>query len=700
MTAETLPDAEPGTGAEPDTPTETVRLLDRAVTALGGSRRAGQREMAEDVAHALASGRHLLVQAGTGTGKSLAYLVPLLARAVEHDERAVVSTATLALQSQIVRRDLPRIVEAVAPELPRRPEIAVVKGRRNYVCRHKLDGGYPEEPEAALFAAPAPAGEAGALGREVQRIRTWAEDTETGDRDDLVPGVSDRAWRQVSVSGNECLGAANCPVAAECYAERARATAARADLVVTNHAVLALDVFDDRQVLPEFDAVVVDEAHELVDRVTSAVAGTLTPSAVRQAASALRRHTAVAGGDLVAAAEALASALAEQRPGLLRRGLPEELAAAVALVRDAARQALSDSKGEKGDSDAGRQVARARVQEVFDLTERLGGPRPADGPGTDAADGSGEAAGPVEVVWLGRDEDEARAARGGAPAEPWAEPTAGSIHVAPLSVAARLRGGLFGAHTTVLTSATLTVGGRFDAAAGALGLRGETAPSWTGVDVGSPFDYPHQGILYVARHLPSPGRGGPGEEALDELEALLTASGGGALCLFSSRAAAERAAEAMRGRLALPVLCQGEETLGALVRRFAEDTGASLFGTMSLWQGVDVPGQTCRLVVIDRIPFPRPDDPLTQARTDATARAGGNGFMSISAGHAAVRLAQGVGRLIRTTTDRGVVAVLDPRLVTARYGAFLAASLPPFWRTTDRDRVLAALERLRETAAE
>jgi ATP-dependent DNA helicase DinG len=223
---------------------------------------------------------------------------------------------------------------------------------------------------------------------------------------------------------------------------------------------------------------------------------------------------------------------------------------------------------------------------------------------------------------------------------------------------------------------------------------GETMP-WRGIDVGSPFDYAKQGILYVARHLPPPGRDGLGEKQVDEIVDLVDAANGRTLGLFSSRRAAEAAAEAVRGRLPhLTILAQGEAQLPELARLFVDDPHACLFGTLSLWQGLDVPGDTCQLVLIDRIPFPRPDDPLMSARQRAADKSGGNGFMAVAATHAALLLAQGAGRLIRTTQDRGVVAVLDPRLVTARYGGFLRASLPPMWPTTDRDVVLKALARL------
>jgi ATP-dependent DNA helicase DinG len=286
---------------------------------------------------------------------------------------------------------------------------------------------------------------------------------------------------------------------------------------------------------------------------------------------------------------------------------------------------------------------------------------------------------PFDVTWITHDRRRTHAA---------------TVRVAPLSVNGLLRDALFGDRAVVLTSATLELGGSFEPIAGQLGLMGEGAPDWEALDVGSPFDYEKQAILYVARHLPAPGRDGASAAAVDELAALIEAAGGRTLGLFSSMRAAEAAAETMRERLDVPILCQGEERTATLVRQFAADEPTCLFGTLSLWQGVDVPGNACQLVVIDRIPFPRPDDPLMSARAQAVDDAGGNGFMSVSATHAALRLAQGAGRLIRRSSDRGVVAVLDSRLVTARYGDFLRMSLPPMWLTTDHDAVVGALKRL------
>ena len=667
------------TGQRPETfpgAQDTLELLDTAVTAMGGQRREGQRFMAAKVAEALDTGKHLLVQAGTGTGKSLAYLVPVFHHARSADKPVVISTATLALQSQVTGRDVPRVLDAIADRLGHRPDVALLKGRSNYACLHKIGGGYPADEDAALFpASSAPAADgapdapARRLGRQVQRLREWAEATETGDRDDVQPGVSDMAWRQVSVTARECLGR-KCPLIEQCFAEKARLDAAEADVVITNHALLAINAFEGLAVLPDHDVVVVDEAHELDGRVTGAVTGALSAAAVRATASALRTHTSASPEALERSAGDLDRAFGTEHTGLLPRGFTEEQVAALGAVHAAARAGMSDTKGES--EDAGRHAARSRLSETLETAERLLNAN------TDH-----------DVLWLSR-AGAWSAADGYGAAQPGDPPT---LHIAPLSVAGALREGLFDGRTVVLTSATLSVGSSFASAAGALGLQGPGAPAWSGVDVGSPFDYRKQGILYVARHLPKPGRGISSEQ-LGELAELITASRGGALGLFSSRRAAEEAAERLREELDTDILCQGEASLPSLVKDFTDDPGASLFGTMSLWQGVDVPGDSCRLVVIDRLPFPRPDDPLGTARTRATERAGGNGFMAVSATHAAVRLAQGAGRLIRSPRDRGVVAVLDSRLATARYGTFLARSLPPLWPTTDRATVLGALQRL------
>ncbi|MGE9807048.1 ATP-dependent DNA helicase [Janibacter sp. G1551] len=643
-------------------------LLHAAVAGVGGHERPGQVEMAKAVETAVDTGTHLLVQAGTGTGKSLAYLVPAVAHAMKVGKPAVVATATLALQAQIVDRDMPRLADTLAGPLGRRPTYGLVKGRRNYVCAHKLEGGFPDDDEG-LFGVGEADAQAGWLGKEIVRLREWAEETESGDRDELVPGVSERAWRQVSVTAQECLGS-TCPLVAECFVERSREAAKGVDVIVTNHSFMAIDAFEGRQMLPEHDVLVIDEAHELVDRVTSTVTDELTGSMVASAAKRARRlaDSTEAVDD---AGTFLESVLEDLPEGRLMAGLPDPLALALARIRDTTRTVQTELKPEKGEqADGNRQVARAAIDDIHETAARILEDRELD------------------VVWISND------------------PRRGSVlRVAPMSVAMLVRDKIFEERTVVLTSATLELGGSFDAVAGTIGLRGEHSPEWTGLDVGSPFDYPGQAIAYVAQHLPPPGRDGLSPQLLDEIEALIRAAGGRTLGLFSSMRAAKEATEAMRERFAqkgaegdIAFLCQGEDQITTLVRQFARDPAVCLFGTLTLWQGVDVPGSSCQLVLIDRIPFPRPDDPLSSARTQAIQRMGGNGFMAVSATHAALRLAQGAGRLIRRGDDRGVVAFLDSRMMTARYAGFLQRSLPPFWPTTDRDLVLGALARLDETA--
>jgi len=655
-------------------------LLERAVAALGGSERSGQVRMAEAVARAFDTGEHLAVQAGTGTGKSLAYLVPALAVATAADEHrgpVVVSTATIALQRQLVDRDLPRLIEAVAGALPRKPTFALLKGRGNYLCLNKIHNGSVTDEAAGqeeLFEPFA----ATALGRDVQRLTAWAEETRSGDRDELRPGVPDRAWAQVSVSARECIGVARCPFSTECFSEKARAVAGLADVVVTNHALLAIDAIADANVLPEHDHLVIDEAHELVDRVTGVATAELTSAAI---GVAIRRSAKLIGPErtqrLEAASANFGSAIHDTAAGRIDV-LDEELATYLMALRDAAHAARSAINPAPGDprAAAARNEAIAAAGDIADTAGRiLSSFEPPIPQRTD-------------VVWLA------------------AEDVRGTVHsalrVAPLSVAGLLRSRVFGRATTVLTSATLSIGGSFDAMAGEWGLTGEDsggdmAPKWHSLDVGSPFDHARSGILYVAAHLPPPGREGTGSAAqFDEIAALITAVGGRTLGLFSSMRAARAAAEAMRERLDTPVLCQGDDATALLVQQFAADAPTSLFGTLSLWQGVDVPGPSLSLVLIDRIPFPRPDDPLLTARQRAVAARGGNGFMTVAAVHAALLLAQGTGRLLRSVDDRGVVAILDSRMATARYAGYLRASLPPYWATTDTDKVRLALQRLRE----
>jgi ATP-dependent DNA helicase DinG len=591
------------------------------------------------------------------------------------------------LQSQLIDHDLPRLADAAQPFLGRRPSFAVLKGRHHYLCLAKLEESTEEEPDGLFDAGAGQGGGGGVkwlgaasrLAKQIGRLREWALETDTGDRDELDPGVDDTAWRQVSMPARECVGAQRCPYGTECFAEASRARAREADIVVTNHSLLAFDMLANRHIVPPHRLLVIDEAHELADRVSSAAQAELTPDGVERTA---RRSRGQIGAEeheaLSEAADMLAIGLAEAVPGRITTGLPPALRDSLTLLDSASRRAfesIGDMKADDPDP-VRKQQAKTGLAELSDTAQRL------------------LAESDHDVAWINRD-DRGRKA----------------VVVAPLSVAGTLAAHLYPERTVVATSATLALGGHFDTVARSLGLRdpaggkgaeGEgsaaDAPPWSSLDVGSPFDYPKQGILYVAAHLPRPTQSGLSDPAADELVDLVTALGGRSLGLFSSRRAAERAAEVVRARTELTVLLQGEEALPILVRRFREERDSCLFGVMSLWQGVDVPGDACQLVVIDRLPFPRPDEPLAAARSAAVDARGGSGFAAVSVPIAAVRLAQGVGRLIRSRTDRGAVAVLDSRLAATRgYATYLRDSLPPLWYTTKPEVVRGALRRLAST---
>ena len=659
-------------------------LLATAVSAIGGTERSGQTVMAQAVWDAVTDGTHLAVQAGTGTGKSLAYLVPAMLLAADKRGPVVVSTATIALQRQLVDRDLPRLTEAIREDLGRTPQFAILKGRNNYLCLNKLRNG-PEDEQDSLFDALGPQAPASSLGAHVKRLHQWAASTTNGDRDELVPGVPDQAWRQVAVTARECLGVHRCQFGVQCYSERARRTAAESDVIVTNHALLAIDALGEGGILPEHRVVIVDEAHELVDRVTSVASGELSAFTIDLA---VRRTGRLADETEVArlseAGNALTPLLASL-PGGRMDHLDQALGATLAALRDAATAcavqvrkiaAMKDDEADPAEV-TGAQTALVNLEEIAVEADRM--ITAFDQPISERE----------EVVWLERPSDWANTADWSDSSRP------ASLHVAPLEVGEVLAEHLFAEKTVVLTSATLTLGGSFIPLAHQWGLDSSAVGTeWTGIDVGSPFAHGRSGILYVAKHLPPPSRDGLPPEYMDELWELIKAAGGRTLGLFSSMRAAKAAAAAMRESLPYPVLCQGDDSTMQLVKEFAADEPTSLFGTLSLWQGVDVPGPSLRLVVIDRIPFPRPDDPLASARTRAADARGGSGFMEVSANHAALLLAQGAGRLLRSMDDRGVVAVLDPRLVTKRYGEYLRASLPPFWQTTDPEVVRGALRRL------
>ena len=656
--------------------------LDAAVAAIGGSPRDGQIEMAEAVANALSDRHHLLVQAGTGTGKSLAYLVPALV----HGKKVLVATATLALQRQLVERDLPKIKAALDKELNRDISFAIYKGVGNYICLQKMNNA-PNDPEAQAVL------EVSSLEADAKRLRAWAQSANaTGDRDD-APDVDRRVWSANSVSGRECMGADECPSGSKCFAALAKAKAQTADIVVTNHTLLAIEIVDSHPILPERDAIVLDEAHEFMDRTTQAVTEEITAARVARAANMARKHLPGKASDaLYKASEKFSKALGEYaddlksdptKAGRLDK-LPSTLEAPLRAIKEAVASVTALISADAQIIDPNSMAERARVKgalnEVSQTATKLLKP------------------GHTHVLWF--------------------EPTYSTLYLAPLAVSDVLRGNLLTQTPVIATSATLTVGKSFDAIAKNIGFviggknedeveddeersekKGVMDPANLQIlDVGSPFDFANQGMLYLPKDLPEPGRDGPSIEALTELGELIQAAGGRTLALFSSWRGVEAADEHLRDVLAelkLPIITQRRgDSVGPLVDKFAKDEKSILLGTISLWQGIDVPGSACTLVVIDRIPFPRPDEPVLSARAAEADAAGGSGFMQISLPRAALLLAQGTGRLIRSLDDKGVVAILDSRIVNKRYGSILLNSMPPFWRTSDGAVIKEALRRL------
>lgn len=629
--------------SDPDVAAELARVV--AQLPGGGEPRPGQRQMAEAVAAAIERNEHLVVQAGTGTGKSLAYLVP----AILSGRTTVVATATKALQDQLSNKDLPFL----AAHLGRPFRFAVLKGRSNYFCLDKArDMGQGDEGGQLELAdlADVDTGELGALGKEVVRILRWVRTSRTGDRAELPFEPRPAAWARLSVSARDCPGAARCPMGEHCYAEQARRAAEEADVIVVNTHLYAAHLASGGQVLPPHDVLVVDETHELEDVVASALGVELTAGRLVALARSLRGLLPADASEpdaLEQAATTLSAALEPHLDHRLPNGAEGELAEAIALVGQRvarATEAVRSVEAEGGEA-AGRRL-RA-LQAASTLAEDLVVVAAPD---------------PALVAWV-------------------EGPAHGPVlRVAPVDVSSLLAARLWSSDlsTAVLTSATVPA-----ALPDRVGL--ETG-SYQQLDVGSPFDFEHHALLYCAADLPDPRQPGYEDALHAELEALIRAAEGRTLALFTSWRAMRAAADRLRDRLPWRVLTQDELPKPALVTAFAADESSCLFATMGFWQGVDVPGPALSLVVIDRIPFPRPDEPLHQARRD---RAGPSAFRLVDLPRATTLLAQGAGRLIRTATDRGVVAVLDRRLAHASYRWDLVRALPPMRRTRRRDDVEA-----------
>lgn len=605
----------------------------------GGEHREGQIRMAEAVARSIVDERHLIVEAGTGTGKSFAYLVPVILSG----RRTVIATATKTLQDQLADKDLPFLASTLDQDFT----WAVLKGRSNYICLQRIRELDEEDERLALGMG------AKSVAEEIEELSRWARSTPTGDRAELHVEPSFRAWSAVSVGPRECPGAAKCPKGDDCFTERARRRAADADIVIVNTHLYGMHLATDGAVLPEHDVVVVDEAHQLEDTISATSGVELTPG--RFTALARTLNLVLADPELIAEVDECArlwrDALAPEIGRRIRTELTGEPLRVLDLARGRLERAMSALRTIPDDAPVDTVARKQRgMQATTSLVD--------DG---DAVRRVGDG----QVAWIeGTDENPV-------------------LRLAPIDVGALLHEQLWGRHTVVLTSATLP--------AALADQTGAPEDEVDRIDVGSPFDYGEQSILYCATALPEPGS--PTWEAAmhDELAALIGAAGGRTLALFTSYRSLRAAVDEMRDRLDVEVLAQDDLPKARLIERFTAAPETCLFATMGFWQGVDVPGATLSLVTIDKLPFPRPDDPLLQARRE---RARSDGFRLVDLPRATTLLAQGAGRLIRSASDRGVVAVLDPRLATKGYRWDFINALPPMRRSKDRDEVEAFLRSL------
>lgn len=656
-----------------DCATESIELLDAVVETLGGQPRPNQQAMTSAVADALNRGRHLAVQAGTGTGKSLAYLVPAILHAQRTDSCVIVSTATIALQQQLVNRDLPNLVRALGDELDTQPSFAMLKGRSNYLCQRK----FSEDP--SVGSAPELGDEAtlSYLERQAAAIAEWAEETETGDRDDLPVHANAKLWAAVSTTSQECVGASKCPFGDTCFAERARRRAREADIVVTNHAMLAINSLTEASILPEHDCVIIDEAHELESSITSSATETITANALKLSATKLEKlDTQQSPAKLADLASSWDDELATAKDGRwircsdTARGLLEACRAQLVELAKGLRREAMNTEATEDDAVTAERIGVMRQLDsqagtIARILTTLEEPNPAKH---------------QDVVFLERRPSRREES---------------VLNVAPISIAEKLRESLFADSTVVLTSATLMLNGSFHSLAEAWGL---PEGSWDGVNVGSPFNPRENQMLYCPspEDIPEPGDLAKKEERYELMAQLIDAVGGRTLGLFTSWREMNKAAEYLRRRLDYEILVQGDDSDRNLIDAFTATESTCLLGVRKYWQGVDIPGKTLSLVLIDKIPFPWQNDPIVAARMDKAKARGRNGFLSVLVPAAALLLAQGNGRLLRSATDKGMVAILDPRMHTQRYGEYLHRSLPPLQMTWRIETVLESLSHLRD----
>jgi ATP-dependent DNA helicase DinG len=620
--------------------------LEIATSALPHSEsRPGQKEMAHAVEEALHEGKHLIVQAGTGTGKTIAYLVP----AIVAGKRTVVTTATKALQDQLAHKDLPFLVQHLSEYVNRDITFAVLKGRSNYVCRQRL-AELNGETEKKNRKADSPTllevdEMSQSVRREIDLISEWTKTTKSGDMADISWSPSDRALRAVSVGSDECPGARRCPVGGTCFSELARFKASEADIVVVNTHLYGLHVASGGQLLPEHEVLIVDEAHGLEDIMSDTVGVSIHAGNFNFFAGVVKRIIADPKviSDIINIGTMLDEVLSPIHNQRISAPLPLEVTAVLAEGRRIVARILDILRTiETKDDDSNQRKLRAQT-----LATRL-----------------------ADTIDVALKTDDTYV--------PYISGTVDhpKLDIAPLDVGPVLDAGVWQKTTAILTSATVP-----SKMADRIGLPVSKTQL---CNVESPFDYQSNAVLYCSKHLPNPNSPEFTKLMHEELFHLISAAGGRTLALFTSYRALDAAVDAMRKRLPNTILSQREYQKNQLVKLFSEDESSCLFATSGFFQGIDIPGRTLSLVTLDRIPFPRPDDPLLSARRDAI---GDRAFREIDLPRAATLLAQATGRLIRNATDRGVVAVFDPRLGNAGYRRDILGSMPPMRKSVDRQEV-------------
>jgi ATP-dependent DNA helicase DinG len=616
-------------------------LLDRITEELpgGGESREGQRQMVRSVAAAFTRRQHTVIEAGTGVGKSLAYLVP----AVMTGQRVVIATATKNLQDQLATKDAPTVAAHAA-----KVNVAVLKGKNNYLCRNRAQQVGGGAQLSFDDGTDVPRG----VASQMRKILQWSNETTSGDRDELPFEIDQRAWRGLSVTPQECLGRVQCPQGQNCFAELAKDRAAESSILIVNTHLYAAHLASGSMLLPSHEFVVFDEAHEALDIFASLLGTSLTTSRLRALSGVAR---SLLGSDfhercdqLVNASDRLATSLEIQFDANQLTGLSEDCTRELTRASELVTQIVEGLRilpTEGPDGEARRVRALGPAVHLGNDLERVNKIR--DG----------------ELLFLDRREREI------------------TIEISLIDVGPRLRDDLWGNVTAILTSATIP-----DSLPKNLGLEGDCVVE----HFDSPFDYQSHSLLYVPKDFPQRNADGAEEAITQELVTLITAAGGRTLALFTNRSVMNRVAEAVAPQLKTEILVQGTLSRQRIIEEFRESAEASLFAVTSFWQGIDVPGHSLSLVTIDRLPFAVPNDPLAEARRSRSDRP----FYEVDLPRAAMLLAQGVGRLIRTNTDRGVVAVLDTRLAESSYRSSLFKKLPPMKRTRDRDQVLAFLREL------